>query len=82
MEEGDAVGSAVCRPEETQPATDPRADRLSSANPQRVDQAQDGSWVVLFTDGLWQEYSDYHHAIRWIDADPGCRVGRFYDCVS
>ena len=70
---GSTSGSAAV----AEPPTQTGLVRLQKPRQQSVDQAQDGSWVVLSSDGLWQMYDDKALALRFKLADPDCLIGQF-----
>lgn len=55
----------------------PGVTRLQVSRQQPVDQAQDGPWVVLFSDGGWQLFYDKDTALDFRQADPDCFIGSF-----
>lgn len=65
------TGPATPVLEDSQPTTCPGADRLQGAGQQSIDQAQGGTWVVLYIHPAYGEYWDewfYTYAsalIRW-----------------
>jgi hypothetical protein len=72
-----SFGSADHSTATAEPPTQTGLDRLQITRQQSINQAQDGPWVVLFSDGNWQLFYDEGTALNFRLTDPDCLIGQF-----